>query len=153
VAPPPSDAPTASFAIPRFGVDASVVVLGVDENGAMETPEGPWEVAWYDFTARPGFGSNAVFSGHVDARYTGSPGPAVFWNLKDLEQGDRIEVRLADGTVHEYAVISRWSVDADTADVGSIVGPTEKEVVTLITCGGDAGTAYQQRLIVRAERV
>ena len=153
VAPSPSSAPLAHLSIPRFEVDAPVVVLGIDADGAMETPEGPWEVAWYDFTARPGAGSNAVFSGHVDALYTGSPGEAVFWNLKDLEQGDLIEVNLDDGTMYRYAVVSRWSVDGDTSEVGPIIGGTEKDVITLITCGGNLGTTYDQRLIVRAERL
>lgn len=154
VAPPPaSKAPLAHLSIPRFEVDVPVIVLGIDSSGAMETPEGPWEVAWYDFTARPGAGSNAVFSGHVDTLYTGSPGPAAFWNLKDLDEGDLIEVKLDDGTVYRYAVVSRWSVDGDTTEVGPIIGGTEKDVITLITCGGNLGTTYDQRLIVRAERV
>ena len=153
VPPPPSAAPLAHIRIPRFEVEVPVIVLGIDADGAMETPEGPWEVAWYDFTARPGAGSNAVFSGHVDALYTGSPGPAAFWNLKDLDQGDLIEVKLSDGTVYRYAVVSRWSVDGDTSEVGPIIGGTEKDVITLITCGGNLGTTYDQRLIVRAERV
>jgi len=150
---PASEAPLARFAIPRFGVDVPMIALGVDENGAMETPSDPWVVAWYDFTARPGFGSNAVFSGHVDALYTGNPGPAVFWNLKDLVDGDIIEVRLEDGSLYQYRVSARYSVNPDTADVGAIVGPTEREIITLITCGGTLGTQYDQRLIVLAERV
>lgn len=150
---PPSAAPLDHLRIPRFGVDVPVIVLGIDADGAMETPEGPQEVAWYDFTARPGTGSNAVFSGHVDTLYTGTFGPAAFWNLKDLEQGDIIEVKLADGTVYRYAVVSRWSVDGDTGEVGPIIGGTEKDVITLITCGGTRGDTYDQRLIVRAERV
>ena len=151
--PPASDAAIVQIALPRFDVEAPVVVMGVDDSGAMETPSGPWEVAWYDFTARPGAGSNAVFSGHVDALYTGNPGPAVFYNLKDLEQGDMIEVRLEDGTLYQYQVSARYSVDPKTADVGKIVGPTERDVITLITCGGNLGTEYDQRLIILAERV
>lgn len=150
---PPSAAPIERLRIPKYGVDAPVIVLGVDANGAMETPEGPWEVAWYHFTGRPGFGSNAVFAGHVDANYTGSPGPAVFWHLKDLEPGDIVEVRLGDGTVYKYRVVKRWSVDAATADVAPIISKTKREVVTLITCGGEVGTTYSERLIVRAERI
>ena len=142
-----------SIAIPRFGVEAPIVVLGIDSNGAMETPSGPWEAAWYDFTARPGSGGNAVFSGHVDALYTGDPGPAVFFHLKDLEQGNRIEVRLTDGSVYRYAVASTWAVHEDTSDLAPIVGRTNSEVITLITCGGDVGTQYNQRLVLRAERV
>jgi len=145
-----------SISIPRFGITASVVVKGIDANGAMETPEGPWESAWYDFTHKPGSSDgkgNAVFSGHVDALYTGQDAPAVFFHLKDLKDGDEIRVKMADGTTYKYAVSSKWAVDGRTGDVGPIVGRTEKEVITLITCGGGSGTNYNQRLIIRAERI
>ena len=149
---PPSDAPIAEIAIPKFEVEAPVVVRGVDAQGIMETPDGPTDVAWYDFTARPGFGSNAVFSGHVDyINY----GPAVFWHLKDLEANDIIEVRLQDGTTYQYAVKEREMVFAANADVGQIVGPTDAEIITLITCGGGFDPSvgqYDQRVIVRAQR-
>lgn len=150
---PPSDAPIVRLAIPKFDVDAPVVVRGVNALGEMETPDGPTEVAWYDFSARPGFGSNAVFSAHVDyINY----GPAVFWNLKDLQQDDRVQVRLEDGTVYEYRVVSKEQIDAATTDIGHIVGATPDEVVTLITCGGTFRWdthQYDQRVIVRAERI
>ena len=149
--PPPSGAPIARIAIPRFEVDAPVVVRSVDASGVMQTPDGPADVAWYDFSAKPGYGSNAVFSGHVDyINY----GPAVFWNLKDLEMGDAIEVRLVDGTVYKYRVVARDQVYAATANIGEIVGSTPQDVITLITCGGSwNGSQYDQRVIVRAERV
>lgn len=156
--PPPSEAPINTLAIPRFGVEAAIVTLGVDPNGVMETPDGPVNVAWYDFSARPGFpadddGGNAVFSGHVDYY---NYGPAVFWNLKDLELNDEIEVRLADGTVYRYAVISRKQYTAETAPIQEIVGDTPTEVITLITCGGifDPSVGeYNDRIVVRAQRV
>lgn len=150
---PPSEAAIAEIAIPRFEVVAPVVVRSVDAQGVMQTPDGPQDVAWYEFTARPGFGSNAVFSGHVDyINY----GPAVFWNLKDLSPDDVIEVRLEDGTVYRYAVKEREQVAADTADVGRIIGPSDAEIITLITCGGSFSSAsgqYDQRVIVRAQRI
>lgn len=166
---PPSDAPIARIRIPKFGVDAPVIVLGLDNNNVMESPDDPCDVAWYDFTARPGFGSNAVFSGHVDwynigsggcANYrpggSGGPGPAIFYNLKDLEQGDIVEVQLEDGTVYRYRVASRQQIRPENADIPAIVGPTERDVVTLITCGGTFNREtrhYDQRVIVRAERI
>jgi len=134
-------------------VDAPIVVKGIDANGEMEAPDNAYDVAWYDFTARPGTGSNAVFSGHVD--YV-NVGPAVFWGLKDLKQGDRVEVRLADGTLFEYAVTAVNTFPADNAPVDQIVGPTTAESVTLITCTGTwdkVKKQYDQRLIVRAERI
>jgi len=150
---PPSEAPVARLVIPRFEVDAPVVIRGVDAEGRMQTPDGPEDVAWYEFSARPGFGSNAVFSAHVD--YV-DYGPAVFWNLKDLEPDDIIEVRLEDATVYRYGVVSKEQVDAQAADIAKIVGATPDEVVTLITCGGGWDPArhqYDQRVIVRAERI
>jgi len=152
-APPASEAPIASMSIPRFGVDAPIVILGVDDNGVMETPDGPLNVAWYDFSSKPGFGSNAVFSGHVDYY---NYGPAVFWNLKDLEMGDIIEVRLEDGTLYEYGVASRKQYSASNAPIQEIVGQTPAEVITLITCGGTFDPSigqYDDRVIVRAERL
>ncbi len=157
--PPPSEAPVAQLAIPRFDVSASVITLGLDDNGVMEAPDGPWDVGWYDFSSRPGFGSNTVFSGHVDWYNVGpggGPGAAAFWDLRNLEEGDLIEVRLQDGTVYQYQMTSRQQVDPATADIASIVGPTEREVITLITCGGtfDAETRhYNERVVVLAERI
>ena len=150
---PPSESPIVSMAIPKFDIDAPIVVLGVDDNGVMETPDGPLNVAWYDFSARPGFGSNAVFSGHVDYY---NYGPAVFWNLKDLEQDDIIELRLQDGTVYEYEIISRNQYKASDAPIAEIVGRTDAEVITLITCGGTFDPSvgqYDDRVVVRAQRV
>ncbi len=155
--PTPSTAAIAHLAIPRFDVVAPIVVLGVDGNGVMETPDGPTSVAWYEFSARPGFpaaeGGNAVFSGHVDYY---NYGPAVFWHLKDLERDDVIEVILADGTTYRYGVVSRQQVGAATADVKAIVGDTAREIITLITCGGTFNPnvgEYDQRVIVRAARI
>lgn len=150
---PVSDAPLARLVIPRFDIDAPIVVRGVDDNGVMEAPDGPSEVAWYDFTARPGVRGNAVFSGHVD--YV-NVGPAVFWNLRNLELGDVIEVHLEDGTTFKYQVNTKTQVSASLSaeEVNKIVGPTPQEVITLITCGGtfDASVGqYDQRVIVRAE--
>jgi len=119
----------------------------------MDVPDGPEDVAWYNFTARPGMGGNAVISGHLDYR---NYGEAVFWRLKELQEGDIVEVRLADGSVLRYQVSLKLSYAARTAPVLEIVGPTSKEVVTLITCGGtfDGGSrSYSDRLVVRAERI
>ena len=157
-APPPpqpaaSDAAGDRIVIPSIGVSASISVKGMDAQGVMQTPNGPWDVSWYDFSARPGFGSNAVFSGHVD--YV-NVGPAVFSRLGELVANDLIEVQLVDGTVYQYRVVSMESVYAATADVGAIVGPSAQEQLTLITCAGSfnaAAAEYDQRLIVRAERV
>jgi LPXTG-site transpeptidase (sortase) family protein len=139
--------------IPKIGVDAPVSVKSLDADGTMQPPNGPEDVAWYDFTARPGSGGNAVFSAHVDYH---DYGPAVFAGLKDLKEGDAIEVRAADGAAYRYRVAVSVTYPAAEAPVEHIVGPTSREAVTLITCTGsfDASSRqYSHRLVVRAERV
>jgi LPXTG-site transpeptidase (sortase) family protein len=136
-----------------IGVDAPLTAKGVDENGDMEAPNGPEDVAWYDFSARPGEGGNMVLSGHVDYR---GYGPAVLARLDELESGDVVELHSADGAVFRYGVVVTVSYDAENAPVEQIIGPTARETVTLITCDGrfDQATGqYSHRLIVRAERL
>jgi LPXTG-site transpeptidase (sortase) family protein len=148
----PSESPITKIVIPEIDVDATVVTKGVDAFGSMESPDGPNEVVWYNFTALPGSG-NGVFAGHVDfVDY----GPAVFWHLRDLVEGDIVELQLKDGGTLHYRVAAMDTVDYATADVYSIVGPTQDEVITLITCAGnfdDESRQYDKRLIVRAERI
>ncbi len=136
--------------IPKIGVDAPVSVKTVGANGVMQPPNGPEDVAWYDFSARPGSGGNAVFSAHLDYH---DYGPAVFWRLKELKKGDAVEVLLVDGSVREYQVVLSVTYPATSAPVQEIVGATSSEMVTLITCAGtfdEASRQYDQRLIVRA---
>jgi len=149
----PVVAPPLRIVIPSIGVDAPITDKGVGADGMMEPPDGPEDVAWYGFTAFPGGGSNAVFSAHVD--YHGY-GPAVFADLKKLEKGDLVEVHTADGTVYRYEVTLSLSYPAETAPAEDIVGPTSREVITLITCAGSFDQAtrrYSHRLVVRAERL
>ena len=149
----PSSAPLLRIVIPRIGVDAPITVKGIGADGVMEAPDGPEDVAWYGFSARPGGGGNAVFSAHLDYH---NYGPAVFSGLNELENGDLVEVYLADGTVYRYEVVLSLSYSAETAPSEDIVGPTSREVITLITCAGSfdqASRRYSHRLVVRAERM
>jgi LPXTG-site transpeptidase (sortase) family protein len=151
--PPGSNSPVMRLIVEKAQIDAPVVQKGIDAQGVMQSPDNAYDTAWYDFSAHPGFGGNAVFAGHVDYIRVGK---AVFWNLKDLQEGDIIQVRLQDGTVYKYTVNFKQQFDAATAPVDEIVGPTPNETVTLITCGGTFNAAthqYDKRLVIRAERI
>lgn len=146
----PVDNRIVGLRIPAIGVDAPVVIKGLDGARRMEAPDRPEEVAWYDFTALPGEGSNVVLAGHVD--FAGV-GPAVFWDLWRVQVGDIVELQLADGRVVRYRVSGLETVEEATAPVERIVGPTPMERLTLITCAGNYNPAtgrYDQRLIVVA---
>lgn len=139
--------------IPSIGVDAPVVVLGLDPDGAMESPEGPDPVGWYTFSPTPGNPGNTVFSGHRDWR-TGVT--AVFWRLSELLPGDRLSITLADGARVDYEVVLSILVGPDDMSVGDVVGQTREEIITLITCEGSFDRAtrqYDLRRVVWANKV
>jgi sortase (surface protein transpeptidase) len=152
----PVDAPSpvvARIRVPVAGIDAEVDTGYVDHGtNAMLAPRGPWVVDWYPYSAVPGRSGNAVFAGHVD--YVGI-GDAVFWHLRDLGPGDRIEVQLADGSVLEYAVQFNRVYSAASGPWESLFSPSaDTDVITLYTCDGTfhAGS-YNDRRVVRATRV
>ena len=145
--------------IPAISVDAPVTPKAVDRDGQMPSPDGPQDVIWYDFSAlpglggRPGAGGNTILAGHVD--YHGY-GPAVFWDLRNVKQGDEITVRLRDGNEYKYVARSNRIVDPAAASFNEIVASTTEESLTVITCAGDFDPAtrnYDMRRVVWAVRV
>ncbi len=157
---PDAAAPT-SIGIPSIGVEASILVMGLDTENYPEVPNSGDEVAWYTFSAPPGRGSNAVFSGHVDWYYWGQPAEGVFYHLRELEIGDDITLDLEDGSRLRYRVTGNVATSYNDPNVVDVMDPTSKDVITLITCGGTwqrdysnpNGGNYSHRVIVRAERV
>jgi LPXTG-site transpeptidase (sortase) family protein len=139
--------------IPSIGVDAPVLEKGLGPDLVMEAPDDAWTVAWYGFTALPGGGGNAVLSGHVD--YAGV-GPAVFWDLRRLAAGDVVEVMADDGTAYRYRVTQVDVFGSTSIPMDQVLAQTGADMVTIITCAGTFDPAtreYDQRLVVRAERV
>jgi LPXTG-site transpeptidase (sortase) family protein len=139
--------------IPSLNVDAPIETRGINARGEMEDPTGKDAVAWYDFSEFPGFGGNAVFSGHVDW-YTGELGP--FGRMKELKDGDDVLFRLSDGMELKYKVTQSTLYESAKAPVQEIVARTEKDSVTFITCEGTfnrAAQEYSHPRVVRAERV
>lgn len=156
--PPPSEAPPARLVIPKIGVDAPLEMQTTSPSGVMPMPSGPEVIAWYDMSAyhpgqeyRIGFGGNAILSGHVD--YI-DYGPAVFWDLSELQPGDEVQVHLTDGTLYRYAVVwnERWPLNA--IPWNKVFEINGRDAVTLLTCGGSwDGHDYSDRRAVRAERI
>ena len=165
--PEPEPTPTpepAAVAVPlrlmidRLGVDAPVDVYALDENGVPEVPvadDAGEVVAWYDFSSKPGGGSNAVFAAHV----TWNRAPAVFSDLNNLQAGDVVRLVSDDGTEYTYEVFANFDVDPYDTESLKVMAPTETDTVTLITCGGtwipdpseQFGGDYTTRTIVQAK--
>jgi len=159
--PPPSSAPAVRMIIEKIAIDAPVVTMGLDEQHVPRVPDNPNDVVWYDFSTPPGWGSNAVFSGHVDWTIHGVPVTGVFYDLRKLEVGDIIKVRLGDNTEYQYKVFANVAVPEDDPEALKAMGATPTEMITIITCGGTwqpeygnpIGGNYSHRQIVRAERM
>lgn len=152
-APPPLRDQPYRLVIDKIDVNGTVFTYGLDENQVPQVPLNPWDVAWYDFSAQPGTGSNAVFAAHVTWR-----GPAIFYNLDQLVVGDELRLIGDDGIELVYVVTDSFLVDPNDPATLSVMRPTDDDIVTLITCGGTFfytgdptfGGDYTERRIVRA---
>jgi sortase A len=142
----------AELVIQKVRILAPIEVKGIDANNVMEAPDRAMDAAWYRFTARPGAGSNAVFSGHLDFGHLGNP--AVFWHLDQLVRGDLIEVVSPQQTEIHYRVTQTWDYTVRTMPMASVLATDRVDEVTLITCAGTfaSGLGYDHRLVVRAVR-
>ena len=75
--------------IETIALDATIEQQQI-ENGVMQNPSGPFVVAWYKETGRLGeVDNNVVLAGHLDYW---DVGPAIFYNLWKMEEGNKIEV-------------------------------------------------------------
>jgi hypothetical protein len=84
-----------SLHIPAIGVNVPLSALGLNANGTVEVPTDFQEPGWYRLGPSPGQVGSAVILGHVDSYL----GPAVFFDLRKLRAGDRVDVDLADPKV------------------------------------------------------
>ncbi len=118
------------------------IVYGV--NGEELLRQGFWH---HPATVYPGERGVSVIFGH--RRYHLPPAKDTFYNLDKAEIGDRIEIKLKDGTWLEYTVIN---IDIlDPTNLESVISEkTDRYLLKLITCT-PLGTD-RQRLIVTAEK-
>ena len=140
-----------SIAIEKINLNAQIETVQIVD-GVMQDPTGPWVVSWYKETGKLGEIDNVVMAGHLDYW---DVGPAVFYNIAQLEQDDQIDVTGDDGLTYSYAVDWVENYDANNAPIQDIIGPTDSEDLTLITCGGPfdyQNGVYLQRTVVRSHR-
>jgi len=142
--------PPVRLEIPAIGVVASVELVGLTRDRAMDVPKGWMNVGWYRDGYRPGEPGNAVFAGHLD---TSSGGPAVFWSLDQLQPGDEVIVSYQNGDRYTFLVEGQemYQYDAQGPIIDRIFGDSLTADLNLVTCDGawDHGQAtYTHRLVV-----
>jgi LPXTG-site transpeptidase (sortase) family protein len=139
--------------IPSINVDANVLSVGLTPAGAMDTPKGPSDVAWFNLGKRPGESGSAVITGHYGTWKTG--GGSVFDNLNKLSKGDKLYVTADDGTTTTFVVRETRNYDpkADATNVFS--SDDDNSHLNLITCEGTwnkDSKSYSQRLVVFTDK-
>ncbi|MEU3184723.1 sortase [Streptomyces sp. NPDC006923] len=145
-----TDPPTAParLHIPRLGIDADVMALGLDRKGALDAPgfRNAMKVGWYALGPRPGERGPAVLVGHRDAPTNpdsteirpGRPGirNAVFAKLGRLHPGDRVLTELGDGRQLPFLVTAVDTYPTKSFPTERVYGPVSTPQLRLITCGG-----------------
>jgi hypothetical protein len=144
----PSGWPKA-IVIPRIALHAAVDSDPLTRLKPLDQ-QPPWsQVLWFSRGAKPGAPGRALIYGHLDT-YTG---PDTFWNLHELQPGDKLTFTYAHGTLtfqvrwlHEYPV--------NAVPYPWIYGPGHQRGVVLVTCSGSFhglnNGGYDHRLVVYA---
>lgn len=139
--------------IPSINVDAGFETpLGLKGNGEIETPKGYEEVAYYKNGPTPGELGPSVILGHVDSYQ----GPAVFFSLGQLKEGDQIKVEREDGSVAVFAVTNLERHPQSGFPTAEVYSDIDHAGLRLITCTGvyeKDKLRYTHNLIVFAELV
>lgn len=140
VAAPPSPAELAAGSIrvgrptrllvPTIGVDERLVPVGLQSDGAMETPDFGG-AGWYAPGPRPGASGPAVIVAHVH----GPAGDDVFARLHELRPGDEVTVERTDGST-TFVVTDVTSAPKEELPYDRIWADSPVPLLRLITCGG-----------------
>jgi hypothetical protein len=146
-APTLTGAPT-RLKVKAIGVDTKLETLRLGDDGELTPPKDFDKAGWYADGTRPGDVGPAVIAGHVDSKR----GPAVFYRLRELEAGDRIDVVRGGRTVRFTVTSTAW-YPKKKFPTDRVYGPTPDRQLRLITCGGvydRSLRSYRDNLVVYA---
>src|SRR6266545_2329408 len=144
--------PPLRLSIPAIGVATPLDRLGLAAHGGMEVPGDFARAGWFSAGTMPGQQGPAVIAGHVDSK----TGPAVFYRLRELKPGDRVEVERADGVRLRFAVEGQAQYHKASLPTEAVFGPVPVPALRLVTCGGSfdhSRGSYRDNLVVFAHLV
>ena len=117
--------------IASIGVDTPLEDLVLNADGTLQAPKDYQHAGWYAQGTSPGDVGPAVIAGHVDSKTSA----AVFFRLRDLRQGDIVEVTRA-GKQIKFKVLAVRKYPKAEFPTDEVYGPTPNAQLRLITCGG-----------------
>lgn len=144
--------PPTAVAIPSIDLSVPLIDLGITAEGGMEVPADYSKVGWFTGGGRPGGYGPTVIAGHVDS----PTGPAVFIRLRDVREGDVIEVTDAAGMLFSYVVTAVVDYPKSSFPTQLVFGAVASDELRLITCGGafdSEAASYVDNRVVFASRV
>lgn len=137
--------------ISKFNIKSRIFRQGLDAKGALKAPGNVHDIGWYKDSSKPGKNGAMLFDGHVH-------GPTVkgaFYQLKNLSEGDEIQVERGDGQVFTYSVVTSETKSVNDTDMRKAMLPIDqkKPGLNLITCTGKLDTKtneYPERIVIYA---
>lgn len=142
-----------SIQINSIDVDAPIIPVGQEPDGAMAAPSTATDIGWYEDSALVGTSSRSMLlSGHY-----GLDAPEVLRRLNELQNGSKITVAGASGDTATYEVVETERQHRHDVDMNKAFYYREgEESLSIITCIGEydhsIGT-YNDRFIAYAVRV
>lgn len=145
----PESEPTV-LSIPAINLETTFEEpLGLKPDRSSEVPDSYTKVGWYKYGPTPGELGPAVILGHVDSY----EGPAVFFSLGQLEEGDDIFVTRKDGSTAHFIVTRLDRPSQDSFPTRDVYSDIDHAGLRLITCSGTFQQGiqrYTHNLIVYA---
>lgn len=146
--------PPRRIKIPAIRVDAPVHGVGKESDGSIATPSLNLrnEAGWYREGPTPGQFGPAIVVGHVDSKDK----PSVFYRLRELSPGTKVEIVRRDRTVAVFEVNSVEQFDKRSLPAAKVYQDYSRPSLRLITCGGNwigGDTGYADNIIVFASLV
>ncbi|WP_082494898.1 class F sortase [Cellulomonas sp. Leaf334] len=146
--------PPVQLVVPDVGIDMAVDPVGVRDDGEMEIPEDADRAGWYRFGPAPADPAGAtVIAAHVDSVQTGI---GQFAKLRDVGVGAAVTITAADGSTHQYRVVTVEKMAKEGAPVDQWFDRSGAPRLVLVTCGGtfrrDIGH-YTDNVVVTAEPI
>ncbi|CAN7314533.1 class F sortase [Microbacterium sp. LjRoot45] len=151
LAPVDASARPVELRIPAIDADLRVKPVGVQDDGSMEIPENPAVAGWYRYGPTPGADEgSAVIAAHVDSRVLGI-GPLA--QLRDLDEGAKVQVRDEDGETTDFTVVSVRYIPRAELPVEDLFSRSGESSLVIITCGGsfdEATRTYSDNVVAVA---
>jgi len=119
--------------IPKINVDAAIESVGLTPQGEVGATEGPINAAWFNLGPVPGEIGASIIDGHSGWK---DGTPAIFDNLHNLTEGDKIYIKNQKGDTITFIVRSLQIYGKNENTSSIFISNDGLAHLNLITCAG-----------------